>query len=90
MWTQIKTNEQVITLKINDLIIQKQSNETKIPDNLTGFEENINIYKIKAKQELEVIIEATPSNIPVAEFIVSSMTKTIEKDTLLDGTWWIR
>ena len=90
MWTLLSTREQLLSLKIDDLILQYPTNEDVTFTNPTGQEENSNIYKINSLMVFEVTLESLPKNYIFGDILINSMKKKVDINQLLNGTWWIK
>lgn len=62
MWTLLSTTEQLLNIKIDDIILQHPTNDVVTFTNPTGQEENSNIYRIHSLMASEVTLEFLPKN----------------------------
>ena len=90
MWKLITTTEQLLSIKIDDEILQYPTNDDKPFTNPTGQEENSNIYKIQSLMAFEVTLESIPRNNIFGYVVIDSMKRHVEKKQLLNGKWWIK
>lgn len=90
MWTLLTTTEQLISLKVNDLILQHPSNDGEASINPTGQEEHSNIYRVHSKTVYEVILEFLPNGYIFGNVLINSMKRPVNSNQLLNGKWWIK
>ena len=76
MWRPLSTTEQLLSLKVDNLILQHPTNEGETSINPTGQEQNSNIYRVHSLTVLEVILEALPNNYIFGNILINSIKKS--------------
>ena len=90
MWTLLSATEQILSLKVDDLILQHPSNDGDAVIDPTGQEENSNLYRVHSKTSYEVTLEVLPKNYIFGDVLISSMKRPVDNNQLLNGKWWVK
>jgi hypothetical protein len=90
MFTLLMTKEQILSLRVDDLILQHPSDESEASINPTGLEENSNTYRVHSITASEVTLESLPKGYIFGNVQINSMKKPVNGSQLLNGKWWIK